>query len=275
MYKLDDDGLYIPTKQIKHRNDEYDESAFNTLLHMQSKHFWYIGRHKFILEILKRYEKKQNFSAIDLGGGCGGWIDYLKKNMPDRLNKIALADSSRVALLNAKRVIGSDVEAYQVDLMELDLQEQWDVIFLLDVIEHCQDDVGIVREATKALKPGGKIIITTPALDFFWSHNDEYAKHLRRYNKNKYTAIANHTNLKLIDARYFMFFLSPLLWFSRKTKSTKLSDEEKLKAIEKEHQVPSFILNNILAAVFKAETPIGHMLPFPWGTSIIGVFQKY
>ena len=75
MYKLDNDGLHIPTKQIEHRNDEYDERGFNTLLDMQSKHFWYIGRHRFILEILKRYEKKTNFSAVDLGGGCGGWVN--------------------------------------------------------------------------------------------------------------------------------------------------------------------------------------------------------
>jgi 2-polyprenyl-3-methyl-5-hydroxy-6-metoxy-1,4-benzoquinol methylase len=274
MYKLDNDGLHIPTKEIEHRNDEYDERGFNTLLDMQSKHFWYIGRHRFILEILKRYEKKTNFSAVDLGGGCGGWVDYLKKNIPNQLNTIALADSSRVALLNAKKVIGADVEVYQVDLMALEWQEKWDVAFLLDVIEHCPDDLSIVKQAAKALKPGGKLIITTPALDFFWSHNDDYAKHLRRYTKKQFQKIADDANLKLIDSRYFMFFLSPLLWLSRKTKPKNLSDKELLKAIEKEHKVPSLILNKILATIFKAETPTGQILRFPWGTSIIGVFQK-
>ena len=274
MYKLDNDGLYVPPKQIKHRNDEYDESGFNTLLEMQSKHFWYTGRHRFVLEILKRYQTKRNFSAVDLGGGCGGWIDYLKKNIPNQLNKIALADSSRVALLNAKKVIGTDIEVYQVDLMALEWQEKWDVAFLLDVIEHCPDDLAIVTQAAKGLKPGGKLIITAPALDFFWSHNDDYAKHLRRYNKKQFKQIADDANLKLIDCRYFMFFLSPLLWLSRKTKPKNLSKKAILKAIEREHKAPPMIANKILSTIFKAETPIGQILRFPWGTSIIGVFQK-
>jgi hypothetical protein len=29
-----------------------------------------------------------------------------------------------------------------------------------------------------------------------------------------------------------------------------------------------------LAAVFAAETPLGHFLRFPWGTSVLGVFRK-
>jgi hypothetical protein len=71
-----------------------------------------------------------------------------------------------------------------------------------------------------------------------------------------------------------MFYLSPLLWLSRNTNLKNLNEEQKLKSIQKEHEVPGKILNNILAAIFKAETPLGHILKFPWGTSIIGVFEK-
>lgn len=272
MYKIDAFGIHVPLKKVIHRNSEYDESGFDDLFNMQTDHFWYLGRHKFILNALIKFSPAAEISAIDLGGGCGGWVHYLKGAIPAKLKEIGLADSSYVALLNAKKIIGEDVQVYQADLMSLGWHEKWDVAFLLDVIEHCPDDVHILKEAAKSLKPGGMIYVTAPALDCFWSYNDDYAKHLRRYSKSKFLTLANESGLKLKDARYFMFFLSPLLWLSRKTK--RLDDEKISLAIKREHEVPNPIVNWILTKIFNAETPIGHLIPFPWGTSIIGVFEK-
>ncbi len=272
-YELDMDGIFRPVHAVRHRDDEYREGAFETLLEMQSRHFWYLGRHRFVLAALQRHEPRPRFSAIDLGGGCGGWIEYLQRRVADRLSEVALGDSSTVALMNAKKVL-SRVDAYHVDLMSLEWQARWDVAFLLDVIEHCPDDVGIVSEAAKALKPGGKLFVTTPALDYFWSYNDEYARHLRRYDRAGFRRLADQTGLVLKDVRYFMFFLSPLLWLSRKLRPRPVGEEAILKAFESEHKVPSPAVNRILTAVFSAESPIGHIIPFPWGTSILGVFEK-
>jgi uncharacterized protein involved in propanediol utilization len=71
-----------------------------------------------------------------------------------------------------------------------------------------------------------------------------------------------------------MFFLSPLLWLSRKARSKQLGKEAILEAMEQEHKVPSPILNKLLSLVFCAETPLGHIVSFPWGTSILGIFEK-
>jgi 2-polyprenyl-3-methyl-5-hydroxy-6-metoxy-1,4-benzoquinol methylase len=272
-YRLDQDGIFKTSKAVDHRNDEYDESSFQLLTQMQSRHFWYLGRHRFLLTALQRNEARPRFSAVDMGGGCGGWIDYLQRRIPSRLEEVAIADSSIVALRNAKRTL-NDAEAYQIDLMSLEWTERWDVAFLLDVIEHCPDDKTIVREAAKALKPKGKLLITTPALDFFWSYNDEYARHLRRYNKKQFQELADASGLVLKDVRYFMFFLSPLLWLSRKMRSKNQGKEALLKAMEDEHKVPNLVLNGLLSLVFRAESPLGHMISFPWGTSILGVFEK-
>ena len=40
------------------------------------------------------------------------------------------------------------------------------------------------------------------------------------------------------------------------------------------HSVPPKALNRILDAIFSLETPLGAWFPFPWGTSVLGVFQK-
>lgn len=273
-YALDESGIFRPLTPVSHRNDEYKDAGFKTLLDMQEKHFWYIGRHKFLLNSLLRTTPISGLKAIDLGGGVGGWARYLMDHQPQRFEELAMGDSSDIALLGARTVLPSSVNLYQVDLMNLQWQDRWDVIFLLDVIEHCPDDKEILRQVYTALKPGGRLIVSTPALQYFWSYNDEYSHHLRRYSVTDYENLATQTNFKLIDARYFMFFLSPLYWLSRKSKPKHLSAEELAKVVQNEHRVPPRWLNWSLARVFGAETPIGHHIRFPWGTSVLGVFEK-
>lgn len=169
----------------------------------------------------------------------------------------------------------SGIDRYQIDLMNLGWENEWDIAFMLDVIEHIPDDIEAVRQAIKALKSGGLLIVAAPAFQQLWSYNDDLANHLRRYTRRDFRMIAEQTGLKLLDSRYFMFFWSPLYLLSRfKPGVNKLSQEKKRKLVENQHSVPAVPINEILTAVFAAETPIGHFLSFPWGVSVLGVFQK-
>jgi SAM-dependent methyltransferase len=276
-YKINDDGIYRSSFLVHHRDDEYDQATFKDLWAMQEKHFWYQGRHRFLLAACDRFRRNvgESWSAVDLGGGVGGWISYLEKRRAAQFSSLALADSSEIALQMAANALPASIDRYQIDLMNLGWESKWDCIFLLDVIEHLPDDAEAMREAAKALKPGGYLFVTTPALAKFWSYNDELVHHLRRYNRSDYAHLAELTGLELCDSRYFMFFLSPLYWLSRRGESIEgMSKELKAALIEKTHRVPSAPINGVLSAIFSAETPLGHFLNFPWGTSILGVFRK-
>lgn len=67
------DAIYRPVIPVQHRDEEYDEAGFEILCDMQERHFWYRGRHRFLLAAVNRYLPKsgQPLSAIDLGGGAG------------------------------------------------------------------------------------------------------------------------------------------------------------------------------------------------------------
>jgi SAM-dependent methyltransferase len=260
-----------------HRSYEYDESGFQTLLSMQRDHFWYRGRHRFLLKAVNRYLPKsgQPLSGIDLGGGTGGWLNYLAQHRSQGFNPLALADSSLVALELAASVLPHNIQRYQIDLMQLQMREQWDAAFLLDVIEHLPDDLQALRQARDALKPGGYLFVTAPAFPQFWSYNDEMVNHLRRYCRSDLSRLAHQSGLKLCDSRYFMFFLSPLYFLSRlKVGLATLASAQKRELFIKQHQVPPSPANSVLSAIFAAETPLGHWLRFPWGTSILGIYKK-
>ena len=59
--------------------------------------------------------------------------------------------------------------------------ETFDLIALLDVIEHAPDDRSLVAEAYRVCRPGGLVAVTTPAHQWLWSHNDVINHHRRRY----------------------------------------------------------------------------------------------
>jgi SAM-dependent methyltransferase len=274
------DGIFVPPAPINHRDEEYDRKGFDALWQMQIRHFWYRGRHRFLFHATERAltdlsALRAPLAVIDLGGGCGGWTRYLLERKPSAVSEIALADSSLEALSRAGALLPAVVNRYQVDLLDLPWRERWDGVFLLDVLEHLPDDVAAVREVAQALKPGGLLFVTMPALQCFWSYNDEIARHCRRYDRESLGRLAEAAGLHVLSVRYFMFFLSPLLWISRsKPGIATLSTQQKLDLAGRAHRVPFALLNEPLAAVFGAETPLGHWIQFPWGTSIFGLFQK-
>src|SRR5262249_28832475 len=140
-----------------------------------------------------------------------------------------LADSSPLALAMAEKCLPADVERRHVDLMELPCNEAWDTAFLLDVLEHLPDQERVLTQIRRALVPGGLLFITVPALRGFWSWNDDWCRHLRRYNLREFVELSDVCGFRLLDARYFMFLLSPLLLASRyamKSRTFARSDPE-------------------------------------------------
>lgn len=273
-YSLAEENIFIPSSPVAHRDSEYREDGFEVLLKMQRDHFWYRGRSRFILRALNEYTRKEGASAIDLGGGCGGWVQYLAERSGQRFSELAMGDSCLPALVEARKFLDPKISLYHCDILNLGWKERWDTAFLLDVIEHIPDDVEVLRGVSEILRPGGLVFVTTPALNFFWSYNDEVGHHLRRYNKDDMKLLATKTGLELVDARYFMFLLSPLYLLARSRRVAHLTEEEKIQLIIKQHQIPPTIVNSALSWVFGLESSLGYLLPFPWGTSILGVFRK-
>ncbi|MBU1694239.1 MAG: class I SAM-dependent methyltransferase [Verrucomicrobia bacterium] len=274
-------GVSLRRTGVVHRNEEYSDHYFHILMEMQREHFWYLGRNRFLLAALKKHVARigrppDNLCAIDLGAGCGGWIAHLATSNTLRFKELAVGDSSLKALQFAERAVGPAISRFQVDLLDLGWENRWDVVFLLDVLEHIPEDVEVLRQVRECLAPNGLLFLTTPALKFFWTYNDELAGHQRRYSAGDLQALAQQSGLKLLTSKYFFFFLSPLLYISRLfgPKTQSLSPEQARKHLERTHEVPAKPVNAMLRAIFSMETPLGLLIPFPWGTSVLGVFQK-
>jgi 2-polyprenyl-3-methyl-5-hydroxy-6-metoxy-1,4-benzoquinol methylase len=278
-YAPDPRGIHQPPFTVVHREDEYPSAGFEALRRMQRDHFWYRGRHRFILHFTRRLASQRPpgaLEAIDLGGGCGGWISYLHEHAPGMFSQIALADSSAAALEMAASFLPPGTARYQIDLLDLQWSERWDVAFLLDVLEHVHEDVQSLRQIRHALRPGGFLVVTSPAFERFRTPIDDMSRHVRRYTRSDLADRAAAAGLEIVTSRYFMFFLSPLLVLSRRgvPDPSALTPEQVRKHLDRSARIPPAPLNEALAAVFSLETPLGAWLPFPWGTSVLAVLRR-
>jgi len=282
VYRLSSDGILVPPFEVSHRGDEYDPAGFDVLAKMQDHHFWYRGRHRWLLHALRRELRRTARpgrdlpAAIDLGGGCGGWVKCLRAREGAAFSEIALSDSSLTALRMARAALGDDVLCYRTDLMRLGWNSRWDVTFLLDVIEHLPDDVEAFHQVRAALRPGGLLFLTVPAMRFFWSYNDEAAAHLRRYSKRDVEALGRQAGLRLVRSRYLMFVTSPLLYLARRFPPDlrSMNAAEVRAHVARTHQTPPAPINGLLDAALTVEEAFGRWIPYPWGTSLLAVFEK-
>jgi SAM-dependent methyltransferase len=62
-------------------------------------------------------------------------------------------------------------------------QPSFDCVLYLDVLEHIQDDRGEIGDAARLVRPGGHIVVLSPAHQWLFSEFDKSIGHIRRYDK--------------------------------------------------------------------------------------------
>jgi SAM-dependent methyltransferase len=142
-------------------------------------------------------------------------------------------------------------------------EESFDIAGLFDVIEHFDNDISPLKEASRVVRGGGIISLTVPAGKHLWGYADETALHKRRYSKERCRNILLEAGLEPLLIEYmFMLLYIPIKFLIRK-------DEPR-----RAHFQINRYLNTFLKAAFHLERQISQMVPLPVGTSIIAVARK-
>ena len=75
----------------------------------------------------------------------------------------------------------SHVEVITADATKMNAQPMFDTIILLDVLEHIEDDVELLRRLRRQLAPGGTLLLKVPAIAALYNSLDTAVGHYRRY----------------------------------------------------------------------------------------------
>jgi hypothetical protein len=84
------------------------------------------------------------------------------------------------------------------------------LVLIMNVLEHVDNDMGLLRQYSESMSAGGKVLVTVPAFKFLWSGHDVFLGHLRRYTMPEIERKMRMSGLSILSSRYFFGTLLPL-----------------------------------------------------------------
>jgi SAM-dependent methyltransferase len=142
----------------------------------------------------------------------------------------------------------------------------FDIVMLIDVLEHIPDHRLAISEVFRVLKPNGIVLLSVPTFPSLWSKHDDLTFHQRRYTKASLSPLLTPFSPILLSYWVFLLFpLAVLLKLSKRLSSSSKTDYTPL---------PSH-LNSLLSSFLYLENIlILNFIYLPIGTSLIYIGRK-
>ncbi|MCR4965246.1 MAG: class I SAM-dependent methyltransferase [Bacteroidales bacterium] len=171
-------------------------------------HPWEYARAKVVMDILKKYSPQLNRKKYVLDIGCGDLFflnQYCKKNPSTLPVAVDTAFTGEMLQSLSKQYQSINVSLYdQIDKVNLS-GNQADIIFLMDVIEHINDDIDFLKELSKKsfVNDDTVFLITVPSFNNLYCSHDKWLGHYRRYNQKMLRDHSQKAGLKMLSSGYF------------------------------------------------------------------------
>lgn len=234
------------------------ELVYHQMADVEGRHWWFAGRRAIIDDVLTRLEPTPRGRVLEVGCGCGGNFSMLAK-----YGELWATDTDDTALGYARRSGLARVDYGRLpDSMPTGL-EPFDLIVLLDVLEHVDEDVEALRRLRPLLRPGGRLLATVPAYRFLWSPHDTLHEHKRRYVRQDLRRRVESAGYLVRRLTYFNTLLLPAVLVGRLLQSVFH------RAPESDLQVPAAPVNRTLTALFASERRLLRAMDLPAGVSLL------
>ena len=147
----------------------------------------------------------------DAGSGFGQYVHYLTRKYPEA--KITGLDVKQEQVDDCNRFFSSigkesKVKFEYADLTAMEMSEKFNLVLCIDVMEHIEDDRGVMKNICQALKPDGILLISTPSdqggSDVHHDHEESFIdEHVRDgYNMEEIKEKILSAGFTRVEARY-------------------------------------------------------------------------
>jgi SAM-dependent methyltransferase len=237
--------------------------VYDRMAELDGRHWWYRARRDILADLIARkIDLPADARILEVGCGTGHNLEMLQRF--GRADGIEIDPAARdLAEQRLGRPIGS------APLPELTGVEDgaYDLVALLDVLEHVEEDQAALASIARKLKPGGKILITVPAHPWMWSAHDEVNHHKRRYTRKTLRKAIGDAGLKVEMLSWFNSLLFPLAAAARlagRVTGNKDSDDK----------LPPKPVNSLFETIFGWERYALGRLPLPPGVSLVAIVSR-
>lgn len=240
-----------------------DRSVYENMAQIDARHWWFAARRKIIATLIAdKVRPPSGARILEVGCGTGSNLELLSRF--GAVEAIEPDDETRAfaAQRSGLPVRGGTLPG-NVDLAD----GRYDLITLFDVLEHIPDDRGALAELSSKIAPGGRLLITVPAMPWLWSGHDVAHHHQRRYTAQTLRAALEAGGFRMLHLTHFNSLLFPLIVAARawgKVHGREGGDDA----------IPSPPVNRILQGLFASERHLVSRLSIPFGVSLAVVAER-
>lgn len=229
---------------------------------LYSRHWWWRARERFLLERLaaarSARESDEPLRILDVGCGDALFFDELS-----RFGAVEGIEPDATLLTDGP---------WRAHIHEGVLDAEWardrtfDWVLMLDVLEHVEDPLPVLRAARTTLPPNGRLFLTVPAFPALWTSHDVLNHHFRRYTTHSLGRELRAAGLRVLEARYFFHWLAPLKLIVRLLELLRTPEPTP-------ETVPPAPLNRLAYAISRGEQHLPGASHLPFGTSVYACCQ--
>lgn len=147
-----------------------------------------------------------SLAALDVGGG-DGWLLSTLRSVDERIQRTVVVDLDEHA---KERAAARGHESFCGRIEDYDDPGPFDVVLLLNLIEHVADPGEVLRRLAGLLSPGGVILVKTPNVDSLdarlFRHRDWGGYHCPRhwvlFDRPSFVALAERSGLTARNVAY-------------------------------------------------------------------------
>jgi len=231
---------------------------------IEDSHWWFQARKDIILRLISQFSAKGGKADIlDIGCGTGMMLQALKA-----YGSVWGLDKSTEAIAYTKSKV-PDAHLTLGSFPDQIPEKQFDIVTVLDVLEHIESDTHAIKALNSLLKPEGIAIITVPAYQSLWTAHDDINEHKRRYTAPELTKKIHDSGLQIQKISYYDTFLFLPIVAAKLAKRILRDQKPHITATPL-----SDIINIPLRSIFSSEKYFLPYIDFPFGISIIAVLSK-
>jgi SAM-dependent methyltransferase len=239
-----------------------DRAVFERMAEQDQSHWWFLARRSIIARMIERRAHTPKDARV-LEIGCGTGHNFGMLGQFGTVDALEIDDTARAL---ASERLGRPVINAPLPALPGIADDSYDLVALLDVLEHIEDDQAALQGIKAKLRPGGRIIVTVPANKWMWSAHDVEHHHFRRYAQGDLETVVAKAGLTVEHVSHFNTVLFPLIALVRLV--GKLTGKESA-----DDGQPPAPLNAILRGLFGLERHAAGRVSLPFGVSLIAVLR--